>query len=31
MDANANGREVEAMVVIDRYAAFLIGPLDHTG
>ena len=31
INANANGREVEAMVVIDRYAAFLIGPLDHTG
>jgi hypothetical protein len=29
--ANASGREVEAMLVIDRCAAFLIGPLDHTG
>jgi hypothetical protein len=31
INANASGREVEAMLVIDRCAAFLIGPLDHTG
>lgn len=31
INANASGREVEAMVVIDRCAVFLIGPLDHTG
>jgi hypothetical protein len=31
IDANAHGREVEAMVVVDRCAAFLIGPLDHSG
>jgi hypothetical protein len=29
--ANADGREVEAMVVVDSCAAYLIGPLDHTG
>jgi hypothetical protein len=42
IDANADGREVEALVVVDRCdvgrgavlgssAAYLIGPLDHTG
>jgi hypothetical protein len=42
IDANADGREVEAMVVVERCdvgrrdvlgscAAYLIGPLDHTG
>jgi hypothetical protein len=42
IDANADGREVEALVVVDgcdvgrgadfgSTAAYLIGPLDHTG
>ena len=42
IDANADGREVEALVVVDGWdvgrgavpgsiAAYLIGPLDHTG
>jgi hypothetical protein len=42
IDVNANGREVEALVVVDgcdvgrrevlgSCAAYLIGPLDHTG
>ncbi|MFL6041998.1 MAG: hypothetical protein ACJ740_11415 [Gaiellales bacterium] len=42
IDANADGREVEALVVVDgcdvgrravpgSIAAYLIGPLDHTG
>jgi hypothetical protein len=29
IDHNANGREVEAMVVVDGSAIYLIGPLDH--
>ena len=39
IDANADGREVEALVVVDgcdvgllgSTGAFLIGPLDHAG
>jgi hypothetical protein len=31
IEVNANGREVEAMVVVERCAAYLIGPLDHSG
>jgi len=31
-DANADGREVEVLVVVDECAAvYLIGPLDHSG
>lgn len=31
-DANAGGREVEVLVVVDGCAAvYLIGPLDHSG
>jgi hypothetical protein len=30
IDAHANGREVEATVVVDRTAVYLIGPLNHS-
>ena len=30
VDAQADGREVEVLVVIGKQAAYLVGPLDHS-